>query len=184
MYKTDIKSIHSTRAIIPCTEYDWFVKENGDSVYQNLSKLDGPRDFKRIWAFQSGTVVLKVDRDTEELLLVVNKPPVNNNEYPTELARQIYEPLAAYNGGVVTAAIFTCNTLIMGTDNGRLYGYCVGGDLKSLAYLNLRKPDFRYRHSMAKPVISIAVTKMNHRGVQILVHHPDTLQIIERLLPC
>jgi len=165
-------------------KYDWFVEENGDSVYQNLSKLDGPRDFKRIWAFQSGTVVLKIDRDTEELLLVVNKPPVNNNEYPTELARQIYEPLSAYNGGVVTAAIFTCNALIVGTDNGRLYGYCVGGDLKSLAQLNLRKPDFRYRHSMAKPVISIAVTKMNHRGVQILVHHPDTLQIIERLLPC
>ena len=106
---TVIKSIHSTTALIPFTEYDWFVEENGDSVYQNLSKLDGPRDFKRIWAFQSGTVVLKIDRDTEELLLVVNKPPVNNNEYPTELARQIYEPLSAYNGGVVTAAIFTCN---------------------------------------------------------------------------
>ena len=149
-----------------------------------MSKLDGPRDFKRIWSFQSGAVVLKVDRDTEELLLTVNQLPVHDDAYPTELARRVYEPLVAFRGGVVTAVHFTCNVLVIGTDNGRLHGYCVGGDLARLARLDLTKPDFRYRHKMAQPVISISVTKMRHRVVQILVHHPDTLQVVEKLVAC
>ena len=95
----------------------------------------------------------------------------------------LYKPLVTFKGGVISAALLTCNTLILGTDNGLVVGYHGGPGLSNLTDLNLSKPDFRYKDRTAQPVLSISANKLTEGTIHILVHHPDRLQLIKKEFP-
>jgi len=162
-------------------------EDDGNTVYKNVSNLDAERDIKRIWSFQKGRVVLKIDECTEELLVVVNKVSWSGEgeaNILTEIGRCVYAPLVAFRGGTVTAVHFTCGVLLVGTENGHVHGFYAGrGDLTRLTRLDLRRPDFKHRNKQAQPVVSISVNKIRDGEVLILAHFSKTLQVIRKLLP-
>ena len=159
------------------------MEENGNTVYQNASKLDSDRDIKRIWSYQKGQVVMKIDEFTEELLVVVNQFSEDGDKSLTETARCVYQPMVSFRGGTVTAVHYTCGVLLLGTENGCVHGFAAGGDLSQLTRLELRKPDFKYRHKEAQPVVSISVNKIRNGEVLILAHFSNSLQVIKKFLP-
>jgi len=134
-------------------------------------------EYKR-WRFHNGTVHIDPRRTSaDELTISVKKP---NSQRITKL----FDPSFVLQDGCVTEVRLESNVLFLGTSNGLMHAFILGGGGQNrILELDFANPDFSYRHELGESVHNISIARCNRETgmVRILVSFSDRLQVIEKL---